>query len=116
LLGERSALRALPQSKVYKAFESAASGGRIDVMCELLCVRPEDVGHLGYHLCKASMKGHLGAMDMLLSYGAKINEVAFGNTPLGCAVESGQIDAISLLLGRGADVNKDPGGRGTPLW
>ena len=42
--------------------------------------------------------------------------MAFGSTALGSAVENGQIDAVSLLLGRGADVNKDAGGRGSPLW
>jgi ankyrin repeat protein len=116
LLGERSALRALPQPRVYLAFEAAASGGRLDTMCELLCARPDDVGDLGYHLGKAAAKGQLGAMELLIAYGAALDAVAFGNTPLGRAVESGQIDAVSLLLGRGADVNKDAGGRGSPLW
>ena len=31
------------------------------------------VGDLGYHLCKAAIKGQLGAIEMLISYGAKVS-------------------------------------------
>lgn len=116
LCGEREALRCLPQSKVYAAFDSAASGGRIDVMCELLASRPQNVGDLSYHLNRCAMKGRLGSMLFLLNYGADVNAPSYGRTPLTNAVENGQVDAVAMLLDKGADVNTDAGGRGTALW
>mmetsp|Transcript_24318 Transcript_24318/g.31650 ORF Transcript_24318/g.31650 Transcript_24318/m.31650 type:complete len:361 (+) Transcript_24318:100-1182(+) len=116
LCGERDPLRNLPQSKVYAAFDAAASGGRIDVMCELLASRPEHVGDLGYHLSRSAMKGRLGSMLFLLNYGANVNSMSYGRTPLTNAVEHGQVDAVAMLLEKGAQVNIDAGGRGTALW
>jgi ankyrin repeat protein len=116
LLGEKEWLRSLPQSKIHAAFDSAASGGRIDVMCELLASKPDQVGDLSYHLSKSSMKGRLGSIMFLLNYGADVNSVSYGRTPLTVAVENEQVDAVALLLSKGARVNVDAGGRGTALW
>jgi hypothetical protein len=115
--GEPQWLRSLPQEQISQAFESASSGSRIDVMCELLASRHSDLGSTSYYLCRAAARGQIGAMMLLLDYGANGEEEVYGCTALGNATEHGQLDAAAVLLERGGvNVNQNPGGRGTALW
>jgi ankyrin repeat protein len=48
----------------------------------------------------------LGAVSALIAAGADVNCVtSYGDTPLGAAVESNNVDMVSALIAAGADVN-----------
>jgi ankyrin repeat protein len=62
-------------------------------------------------------KGDLAAMTTLLDHGADANAIgAYGMTPLASASRNGRVEAIELLLARGADPHRGCGVNGwTPL-
>ena len=68
-------------------------------------------------LGRATAKGDLAAMTALLDHRADANAAgAFGMTPLATAARKGRVDAIELLLARGADPHRGCGVNGwTPL-
>lgn len=55
-----------------------------------------------------AFKGELSKIQLLLDYGVEINPIdeEYCSTPLGFASRWGQRDVVSLLLDRGADVNR----------
>jgi ankyrin repeat protein len=68
-------------------------------------------------LGRAAGKGDLAAMTTLLDHGADANGAgAYGMTPLATAARNGRVEAIGLLLARGADPHRGCGVNGwTPL-
>lgn len=55
-------------------------------------------------LCYATSSGDVNAMEALLAAGASVNgPVGAAETPLMAAAEAGQVEAVRLLLQRGAD-------------
>ena len=64
-------------------------------------------------LIEAAGNGDVDRMLLLINDGANVNGVALdGWTPLTRAADAGQMDAVKLLLARGADINR---GIVTPL-
>ena len=65
-------------------------------------------------LIEAAGEGNIDRMSLLIDGGANINGVALdGWTPLTQAAYAGQVEAVKLLLVRGADINR---GAVTPLY
>src|SRR6185436_18421753 len=67
----------------------------------------------------ASMNGDARMIGALLTGGADVNErLRNGETPLMFAARTGKLDAVTLLIGRGADVNAAETLRGTTalMW
>jgi hypothetical protein len=75
------------------------------------------VGGVETPLGRASARGDVAAMTVLLDRGADPNAPGtYGLTPLASAARSGRVDAIELLLSRGADPHRGCGVNGwTPL-
>ena len=62
-------------------------------------------------LCSAISTGSVSMVELLLSYGARVDQVAsrgIGRTPLQQAAESGSLSIVQLLLDKGVDVNEAP--------
>lgn len=58
-------------------------------------------------LMKASGRGYLTIMDLLLKHGDEVNARSdFDETPLSVAISENRIDAAKLLLDKGANVNE----------
>ncbi|AYP74293.1 ankyrin repeat protein [Fowlpox virus] len=67
-----------------------------------LSVRTNNCGETPLH--RAASVGSLEVVDVLLSYGAKVNaKDIIGTTPLMCG--SAYTDIVKLLIGKGADIN-----------
>ncbi|KAJ4364158.1 hypothetical protein N0V83_009613 [Neocucurbitaria cava] len=66
-------------------------------------------------LARAAKYSNPKLLDILLSYGAKIDPVAMF-TPIGRRVPGNGIAAMTVLLDHGADINCAVKGKGTPLW
>ena len=63
----------------------------------------------------AAQRGHLKVAQLLLQYGADVNKLDYGGTPLHAAIAWNHIEMIELLLENGANVNQ-PNYRGeTPI-
>ena len=64
-----------------------------------------------------AFKGELRKVELLLDHGAEINPIdeEFRSTPLGFAARWGQREVVTLLLERGANVNKAGAPWATPL-
>lgn len=57
-------------------------------------------------LHRASFKGHIEAVKLLLKHQVEVNVMdEEGYTPLHCAVEAGQKEVVDMLLQHGADIN-----------
>ncbi|KAH8081089.1 hypothetical protein JL720_8990 [Aureococcus anophagefferens] len=71
----------------------------------------------GDELCRAAYVGDVGALGRLLDGGAPVDgRDGWGETPLGRAATRGRVDAVRLLLGRGASADAaDDGGRAARL-
>ena len=64
----------------------------------------------------AAQSGHTETMELLLKYGAKINERdLIGATPLDLAIAAGHIYVVKYLLEKGANPNQDMNPLGSPL-
>ncbi|HKQ80374.1 MAG TPA: M56 family metallopeptidase [Blastocatellia bacterium] len=73
---------------------------------------------LDHGLMKAAVAGDLEGINELINAGANVNgDIAIGEapSPLIGAAREGQLEAVRLLLDRGADPNLALGGEGTPL-
>jgi len=61
-------------------------------------------------LVEAAVNGNVSLMKVLLTVGADVDEfecqAARCRTPLVAAAQAGQYEAVQLLLGRGADINR----------
>lgn len=87
----------------------AASKGHVEVMRLLLAhgATVDANQDRGTPLAHAAVKGNINAMEPLLTHGAIPNATdARGEGPLHLAVRYGRLDAVRLLLARGA--NKPP--------
>jgi len=60
-------------------------------------------------LCSAIMKGDLATVKKFIEYGADVNEVSNGLTPLMFAARYNKVDIIKFLLENGADKNAKDG-------
>lgn len=97
----------------------AASDGRVAVMRAII-----DSGisvNLNALLASAAQNGNVDVMEVLLDAGASPNGSSYNVTealpPLHGASSSGSVDAVRLLIRRGADVNATTAWGGTtPLW
>jgi uncharacterized protein len=58
-------------------------------------------------LCKAIGKGDLVAVKVFIEYGADVNEVSDGMTPLMLAARYNRVDIIDLLLEKGAKIDTE---------
>jgi beta-lactamase regulating signal transducer with metallopeptidase domain len=74
---------------------------------------------LDHALMRAAVEGDLEGINELINAGANVNaNIARGAAPsplIGAAGEGGHLEAVRLLLDRGADPNLALGGEGTPL-
>jgi beta-lactamase regulating signal transducer with metallopeptidase domain len=74
---------------------------------------------LDHALMRAAVEGDLVGIDELIRAGANVNaNIERGAAPsplIGAAGEGGHLEAVRLLLDRGADPNLALGGEGTPL-
>src|SRR5205823_627389 len=63
-------------------------------------------------LFTAALHGNTEEVVKLVADGGNVNYKGEGHTPLMVAVQSGHVDTVAALIGRGADVNgRDPSGR-----
>lgn len=60
-------------------------------------------------LCSAIMKGDLATVKKFIEYGADVNEISNGLTPLMFAARYNKVDIIKFLLEKGADRNAKDG-------
>jgi ankyrin repeat protein len=66
-------------------------------------------------LIDAACRGNVDEIEKLIADGANVNAVALDDwTPLTCAADNGQVNAVQVLLSAGADINKRRGDL-TPL-
>jgi uncharacterized protein len=64
----------------------------------------ESVTFNGTPLCMAIMKGDTETVKKFIEYGADVNELSNGLTPLMLAARFNKVEIISLLISKGADV------------
>jgi beta-lactamase regulating signal transducer with metallopeptidase domain len=105
-------VRAVTQSEKPTAKSAREPGGQRDVR------KSRVSSALDTALGRAAIDGDLEGIDELLRAGANINaDISPGEapSPLIGAAGLGQLEAVRLLLDRGADVNLAAGGEGTPL-
>src|ERR1041385_6246316 len=71
-----------------------------------------------YHskLVEAVLRSDHDAMQEAIAAGSDVNELNAGMTPLLWSIFRGDIDAVRLLLGNGADPNLRPNPTDSPLW
>jgi len=86
--------------------------------CKYILERdPSLINSVGWHgmtpLHRASTRGNLEILEILLGYGAKVNAVnGFGETPLHFACQTASLRFIRILVENGADIKiLDNGGR-----
>lgn len=88
----------------------AACFDRLEI-AELLIRNKADVNQpQGHHgdtpLCVASRKGYLAHVELLIKFGARINQAGkLGATPLHCALENKHENVAQFLVGASASVN-----------
>lgn len=70
---------------------------------------------LNEELCKAAEKGNVGDAQKLISQGANVNAITFGNTPLHYAAKNGKTDAVKFLVKHGAKMDERNVDGMTPL-
>lgn len=106
-----------------KAIIKAAKNGDTAAICAIIAEDSSFIGALDADgstpLHCAAWKGHVDAINALLSAGADVTthnqNDHWGTTPLHAAAHANQKEIVSLLIAAGADVNaKDMEGR-TPL-
>ncbi|KAJ7747459.1 ankyrin repeat-containing domain protein [Mycena maculata] len=96
-----------------QALRVAAIGGHVEMMKLLLDHGAPVDEHVRCHYrCAGSSEsalhyacslGHLEMMELLISRGANLESIGYHGTALGFAVRSFEIDAVKLLLRKGAD-------------
>ncbi len=67
-------------------------------------------------LTEAVLGSDLEAIKTAIASGSNLNELDGGMTPLLWAIFRGDIDAVRLLLEKGADPNLRPNPSDSPLW
>jgi ankyrin repeat protein len=98
----------------------AAERGHIAVV-KLLLEAKAMVDPLDYNNCQplwfAAWKGHEVIVEILLAYGAPVNDPVLVTPPLGAAAYNGNAAIVKLLLDPGADINAfDVGSQRTALY
>lgn len=101
-------------------FQQAAQNGQFERMKRMLRSDPklvhtrDEFGITPLHF--ASINGYRRIVELLLAYGARINQkTSIGVTPLYGAVSEGQKNIVEFLIQKGADVNARTGDGATPL-
>ncbi|CEF65382.1 Ankyrin repeat and Tetratricopeptide-like helical domain and Ankyrin repeat-containing domain and P-loop containing nucleoside triphosphate hydrolase domain-containing protein [Strongyloides ratti] len=99
----------LQSSSINKAFESAASFGKVQI-CKYLLDFTDAITDMSTAMCSACTSGQSETVQFLLSRGAylSMNQYWNGKSALICAIESGSWDLVVNVLSTGnIDVNTD---------
>jgi len=65
-----------------------------------------DDTHRTTALHHSSQSGRTGIAEVLFQHGANVNAVdGYGETPIHCAVDNGDLEVVNLLVGAAADLN-----------
>jgi hypothetical protein len=94
---------------VCQSLELAASQGDIQT-CKLLSQRTEvDTQVVRYAACEAAKAGRIQALQFLITSCPQASSPRLYGSPVCCAAEGGQVEAIQLLMCQGADINHTAG-------